>query len=110
MNLGKIAYPKFLENHEARITRGDALVWAGSCFFSKKVRHRRENDGHYDEVIAKATMGVEIDGLFEGFEGLDFVVEGSIPNTFAIKEAAIAKNPDGSFNHLSLTLLARGLT
>ena len=103
---GKLPYPKFLETELAVIADGDEELWRGMCYYVYRGRAVVSKDGMHEEVNARMTTEADLTEFMRRFDGggLDFFVGG---RSFAMSNYRVAYNPDGSFHHISFSLLER---
>ena len=107
--LNKLPYPTFLETTRARIELDGEVLWEGLCFFMQRASFKREVDGVLSQRMAKATISEDFGDLYEEvYKGVTFVVvEGE--KRYIIEGLRRTNNPDGSFHHWALELVAEGL-
>ena len=106
-NWGKLPYPKFLETTSAAILRDGVVAWEGKCYFAARIQRVQSKDGVHENVDARATISEDISEIVRRFAencvDMEFRVKG---RRFIIVRGLPAHNPDGSFHHLRLGVVA----
>ena len=89
------------------VTDGEELLWCGDVYFAYRGRLVQNNDGAHDEISARATTHQDLTHLFDRFNGaeLEFAVNG---RRYGLASFRPAYNPDGSFHHITFSLMERG--
>ena len=105
---GQMPYPKFLETSRAELACGDEVLWSGMCYFAYRARAVVEKDGVKQNVNARATMEADLTEFAAQVSrpaACLKVWHGGALKSFGIVEVTPAYNPDGSFHHISFSLL-----
>ena len=107
---GKMPYPKFMETSRAALVLGGEVLWSGMCYFAYKARVAVEKDGIIQSVDARLTTETDLSAFMCQANNPAAYVEvwhGGTRKTFGIVTALPAYNPDGSFHHITFSLLER---